>query len=651
MKPDDIAQLKLLGRPVITPGGGVIASVSSPDLESDRYLSSIWLFEASGEQTRLTFGPRDSAPVLSPDGHTLVFLRAPERGLAQLHVIDLRGGEARKLTSNPLGAQGPVFSPAGDRLAYVAAVPEPGRYGTDEAIGADAERPRPINRLSYRRDGKGFLLDQPSQLFVLELDRNDAESIQVTAEPDLSGPVAWLDDERVCYFRSVRPDWPQAELAVVPVLRRANPSELVVGTSVTILPGNADQPVVAGADLYYLGVEFEGVDSSGRTTALWTMPVSGGEPRRMTGIDVEVDGTCPPMVVRGSVLVAILDRGAVGLRAVPSGADRRGLSDLPVVIGGQRVVTSFTVGADCLTVAAVVSDSTSPGEVVVVDLADDGSAAGPARVVTDLAADLRPSGLARQLEITAIAPDGYPVHGFLVLPPGEGPHPVLLVVHGGPHAAYGWGLFDEAQVYAGAGYAVVLPNPRGSAGYGHEHGRVVLGALGTVDADDVLALLDAALSRADCDSSRVGVMGGSYGGFMTSWLASHAPERFLAAISERAVNAWDSFAGSSDIGYFFAENYAGSTRESQWQASPLAYADDIALPMLIIHSEHDWRCPLEQGQRLYVALKKRDAEVEMLLFPAEGHELSRSGRPQHRVQRFAAILDWWRRHVPVDFSA
>ena len=239
------------------------------------------------------------------------------------------------------------------------------------------------------------------------------------------------------------------------------------------------------------------------------------------------------------------------------------------------------------------------------------------------------------------------MHGFLVLPPGEGPHPVLLVVHGGPHAAYGCGLFDEAQVYAGAGYAVVLPNPRGSAGYGLTHGRSILGRLGTVDADDVLALLDAALTRADCDAARVGVMGGSYGGFMTSWLASHAPDRFTAAISERAVNAWDSFAGSSDIGYYFAENYTGPDRESQWRASPLAYADDIAVPLMIIHSEHDWRCPVEQAQRLFVALKRRGAPVEMLLFPAEGHELSRSGRPRHRLQRFDAILGWWKRHLPI----
>jgi dipeptidyl aminopeptidase/acylaminoacyl peptidase len=171
--------------------------------------------------------------------------------------------------------------------------------------------------------------------------------------------------------------------------------------------------------------------------------------------------------------------------------------------------------------------------------------------------------------------------------------------------------------------------------------------LGTDDVVDLLALLDAALARPECDAARVGVMGGSYGGFMTTWLASHAPERFVAAISERAVNAWDSFAGSSDIGYYFAEAYVGADREAQWRTSPLAYADRIELPFLIIHSEHDWRCPVEQAQRLFVALNKRGADVEMLLFPGEGHELSRSGRPRHRQQRFDAILAWWAKYLPV----
>jgi dipeptidyl aminopeptidase/acylaminoacyl peptidase len=232
-------------------------------------------------------------------------------------------------------------------------------------------------------------------------------------------------------------------------------------------------------------------------------------------------------------------------------------------------------------------------------------------------------------------------------PAGEGPHPVLLLIHGGPFFQYGWNLFDEAQVYVAAGYAVVMGNPRGSAGYGEAHGRAVMGNVGEVSATDLLALLDAALAGdPSLDRDRVGVMGGSHGGFMTTWMAAHHGDRFRAAISERAVNAIDSFTGSSDIGWFFADDLYGPDRAGQVAQSPLTNADRIDIPMLLIHSEQDWRCPVEQAQRLFVALKRRGVPVELLLFPGEGHELSRGGRPRHRVARFDAILDWWSRHLP-----
>jgi dipeptidyl aminopeptidase/acylaminoacyl peptidase len=222
---------------------------------------------------------------------------------------------------------------------------------------------------------------------------------------------------------------------------------------------------------------------------------------------------------------------------------------------------------------------------------------------------------------------------------------VVLCIHGGPFGQDGWALFDEPQVYASAGYAVVLANPRGSAGYGEAHGRAVVGAFGTVDVDDVLCVLDAALRRGDLDESRVGLMGGSYGGYLTSWLAAHHGERFRAAWSERAPYDHATMAATWDHPWTDTLDRWVGGPDRRWDRSPVAHADRIRIPFLIAHSEQDLRCPFGQAQQMFAALRRRAAEVEMLVFPGEGHELTRSGFPRHRVQRLAAVLEWWSRHL------
>jgi dipeptidyl aminopeptidase/acylaminoacyl peptidase len=225
------------------------------------------------------------------------------------------------------------------------------------------------------------------------------------------------------------------------------------------------------------------------------------------------------------------------------------------------------------------------------------------------------------------------------------------MIHGGPYAQYTVGLFDEVQTLAEAGYAVVYGNPRGAAGYGSAHGKAIHRAFGTVDTDDVLALLDAATTDPALDAERVGVMGGSYGGYLTAWLTTRT-DRFEAAIVERGFLDPVSFTGSSDIGWFFGLEYLGDGDSDAEKAavaaqSPMAHVAKVTTPTLVIHSEQDWRCPVEQGQRWFVELKRRGVEAELLLFPGEGHELTRSGRPQHRLVRFEHVLDWWARHLPL----
>ena len=233
-------------------------------------------------------------------------------------------------------------------------------------------------------------------------------------------------------------------------------------------------------------------------------------------------------------------------------------------------------------------------------------------------------------------------------------YPMLFNIHGGPFTQYGNRLFDEFQVYAGAGYAVVFCNPRGSSGYGEAWGRAIRGpgeagpGWGTVDYDDCMAVVDEALRRFDfIDPERLGVIGGSYGGYMTSWIVSHN-DRFKAALSERAVNSFVSMWGSSDTGWDM-KGYFGTFLyedvETWLKISPLTYAQNIHTPLLIMHSESDLRCPIEQGEQLFVTLRLLKRPVEMVRFPAESHELTRSGSPIHRVQRFEIVLEWFDRYL------
>ena len=295
----------------------------------------------------------------------------------------------------------------------------------------------------------------------------------------------------------------------------------------------------------------------------------------------------------------------------------------------------LAIGAAAGRRMAVVASADSPGELV--DLAR------PDVPLTDFAAALRAaSAPLRPVELEAKSADGYPVHGWVFAPPTSGPHPVLLMIHGGPFSAYGPTFFDEAQVLAEAGYAVLMCNPRGSASYGEAHAAAIKHDFGNLDAADVLAFLDHALATVSgLDADRVGIMGGSYGGYLTAWLIANE-HRFAAAIVERAYLDPKTFVGASDIGWYFPAAIHGEDVRS-----PLLVVDQVRTPTLVIHSENDLRCPLAVALRYYTELKQRGVDAELLVFPGENHELSRSGSPLHRKARFEHILRWWDRHLPV----
>jgi dipeptidyl aminopeptidase/acylaminoacyl peptidase len=630
----DLARLRLPSDPTLTPDGRLAAVVVTRiDLDADAYRSAIWVAPTDGSQPprRFTHGPRDTRPRFSPDGGWLAFLRAPEEGHPQVHVMPADGGEPRQISEHPLGAAELTWSPDSTRLAYTARVPEERRYGTADDVPPEKEPPRHITSLRYRVDNVGFTIDRPAQIFVVDAVAEGATPTQLTDAQRDHAASAWSPDGGEVAFVAVPEpghdaDW-ATDVFVVPAgggqPRRVTPSTLP-----------ATDPAFTDDGTSIVFVAPGGLDFAGRTSGLWRVPADGSAPpERLSDAEAhDVDtyaAAYAPLVTADAVMTISLDRGAVALLRFPLD----GTAPTPL-LDGPRQVTGFAQQSGVL--AAVVATDTSAGELVAVR---DGVEQQLSHFGEELAraATLRPME-----EVTTSAPDGYPVHGWVVKPHGDGPFPVLLAIHGGPFTQYGYTLFDEAQVYAGAGYAVVLGNPRGAAGYGETHGRAIVGDLGDRDADDLLALLDAALDDEHLDAGRVGVMGGSYGGFMSAWLAAHT-DRFAAAIVERAVTAWDSFTGSSDIGWLFAADYCGRDPDRQRAQSPLTHADAITIPTLIIHSEQDWRCPLEQAQRLFERLKRNRVETELLVFPGEGHELTRSGLPSHRVARFEAILDWWAR--------
>jgi dipeptidyl aminopeptidase/acylaminoacyl peptidase len=325
-----------------------------------------------------------------------------------------------------------------------------------------------------------------------------------------------------------------------------------------------------------------------------------------------------------------------------------GSGEPEVVVGGDRWVTGFDIAGGRL--AHAFATPTRLSELF------EGE-----RRVTNVGERFASSReLSEPERFVAVSDDGTEVEAWIMRPVGfqaGQKYPTLLNIHGGPFSQYGNKFFDEFQVYTGAGYAVVYSNPRGSSGYSEEYGRAIRGPVeggpgwGTRDYEDVMAVTEEAVRKFDfVDGERLGVMGGSYGGYMTSWILGHT-DRFRAACSERSCNNFLLEGGSADIGWMFKGELGAfwfERPDAYLQVSPSTYATNITTPLLIMHSENDLRCPVGHAEDLFAILRIRKQEVEMVRFPEESHELTRSGSPAHRIQRFEILLDWFDRHLKKD---
>jgi len=648
MRAADIGALRSVSRPTMHPDGTrVVVSVTRPDLEADATVGQLFNVPLDGSGSRrVTRGFRDTSPQFSPDGLALAFLRSLPGSPPQLYIVAAGGGEPIQLTDQKLGVSDIRWSPDSKYVAYCARVAEKGRYGSVDGLAASAEPARRITGVRYKANGLGYTNDRRSHVFSVVRPPLHSEPLYPHA-PGVTGavdPVALVPSSTQLTdgdFDHSAPRFIGDKVAFISARHDTRGGDLLaqlwlldgVGTAQPLVApvlSIEDFEVSAAGEVYFIAQDMgeSGVDFVARNGAVYRLVA--GQAERLTDPET-MDATGTQLSLVGErVFVGNRARGRVQLVEV------LGVDDVRTLTSGDIEVEGQAASANHLTVCYA-SPQTS-GDVALVSGSELTS-------LTDFSAALRATAILTPTEQSITGRDGYPIHGWVLTPPGEGPHPTLLMIHGGPYSSYSVRVLDEAQVCADAGYAVVYCNPRGSASYGQAHGRSIQGSMGLLDHNDVLDFLDGALARNPAlDSERLGILGGSYGGYLTAWTIAH-DNRFGAAIVERGYLDPSAFVGSSDIGWFFPQGYNGYSVELLAAQSPQGVAHQVSTPTLVIHSEDDLRCPLSQAETYYASLKLGGVDAEMLIFPGEDHELSRSGRPRHRVERFDAILEWFERHL------
>ena len=649
-----IGNLRSASSPVVSPDGRSIAFVvAHVDLDENRTVSQVWLAAADGSSPPrpVTDGLHDGQPRFSPDGRWLAFVgrRGDDPTPHTLHVMPLDGpGETRTLAAMHESIEDPSFGPDGSHLAFACRTQHERYRAKDESW----QPPRRIDRFFSRLDNVGWVVDRPKHVYVVRTDGTAAVRNLTPGDHQHDG-VAWLADGSGLITAAQRHDTWDLDFAqdlyrvsldgqVTPLTSQtgmyALPSVSPDGRHVAFL--GADDPDTVPQNMHVGVIDLEAPGDGAGPTHRWLS-------RALDRTFETTAGPRPPVWESDTTMLATAeDRGETHLfRIRTDGAAPEKLTD--------GAITVYGVGAAGGTIAITAGSVDQAADLFVLE--DDGST----RRLTDLAA--RYAQTARPLSWERIAvptTDGTAeIDAWVMRPAGFDPtqrYPVLLNVHGGPHTQYGERLFDEAQFQAAAGFVVVMSNPRGSSGREQSWGQAIIGqkhpkvqgtGWGGADVDDVMAVLDHVLAtHAWCDPERVGMLGGSYGGFMATWLAGRYSHRFRGICSERAVNNMLSEEWTSDIGSIFRTE-VGPTHlddpEQYESFSPIRFVRDIEVPMLILHSENDLRCPISQAEELFMALRLLGKEVVFYRFPGEGHELTRSGSPVHRVQRAEILLDWF----------
>jgi dipeptidyl aminopeptidase/acylaminoacyl peptidase len=653
MTSEDLYDFCFLADAQISPDGTRVAYVvRTIDREANGYRSSIWIvpFDGSSPGMRLTYGTgQDALPRWSPDGRSIAFVSdrnavandPKKRKPKNLFVLSLDGGEARQLTTGEDDCGDVTWSPEGARLAFTrrdAKVDE----AADDGI-------RVYDRLRYKTD-EGFLLDGRRR-HVWVVDQSGAARKVTDGDWDDLQP-SWSPDGAMIAFVSNRTDDRERNTAAdIHVASLAGG-----GWRVTDGAGSYGNPRFSpdGSAIACYGVA-KAVGSSAKNVHVFVFPARGGAGRDLTtGWDRTVGSTVmsdmraqsqtlPPTwsADRARIIFVGSDQGTANVYSVAAAG-----GDVRAETVGPHQVVSLSLAADAKRFACVFSNATLPGDVAAGELGRS------LRCLTDLNGELLGSRYVAPPErIEFTGADGWTIEGWIMKPRGfdaAKKWPLILEVHGGPHGAYGNGFFHEFQMLAGRGYAVLLTNPRGSHAYGEKFSTACVGDWGGKDYEDLMAGVDHALALDWVDPKRLYVTGGSYGGFMTNWIIGHT-DRFRAAATQRSISNNVSAFGVSDIGWHFWEYEMGDA--SPWsdpqklvERSPLTYVPNVKTPLLILHAERDLRCPIEQAEQFFTALRLHGVETQFVRFPDDNHDLTRGGKPRNRVEHARRIADWFDAH-------
>lgn len=677
IRADDLMKLHLVSRPQVSPDGRQVAFVKKHVGDKNEYVTNIWLVSAGGddEPRQYTNGGRDGSPRWSPDGRTIAFISGRDKRNPQIYTISTEaGGEAAALTKFPEGVISSLkWSPDGRWIAATFREQHP-----DLTQKAEEERkekglstpPRVVDHEWYRLDGDGYFLSQRFKLYVID---TRTGKHRVLYDQDTLGFIYydWSPDSRrivVSTNRSKRAmfEHEKGELVIV---------DIATGKvkAVPNLPEGPKDAVVWSPDGQWLAYAGRIGNDSGYSTRNLELYVCSADKGGAVSLS-ESEDYCLMAAVLSDTAEVTFDaviRWAPNSKRLYVSIGWHGQTHLasidiatragkPQRSGKFNFITSGAaqhalgnISADGKTFAFMYDTPSAPAEIAVGTMDADSKALRVFKV-TDFNRDWVTSHqIAKPKSHWITSPDGNKVHVWVMQPPNVSANsrrrrPAILEIHGGPHAQYGECFFLEFQVLAAEGYTVFYSNPRGSKGYGEEHTSAIRGSWGGADWVDIQAVMEFMKSRPDVDPKRMGVMGGSYGGYMTNWAISHTND-FAAAITDRCVSNLLSMAGNSDFidtpDRYWKGN-AWDDIEARWNSSPIHYIRKVRTPTLIIHSEGDLRCNIEQAEQVFSALKYLKVPTRFVRYPSSTfHGLSRGGPPDLRIHRLDQITGWWQRFL------